>query len=143
MSTHSDRPMSDSDRYRNRSEVPRGSGDAGEGSNDRFWPLVGLAAFGALVLLVAGLVIGGWTMALPVLVLVAAGALFVGAHRAVALRKTEVRDGRLVDATAGDNSDPVPHVGMDAGDLGNTPQAPPGGHDIPVDAPNKGDLRKS
>jgi hypothetical protein len=133
----------ESDRLRNRSEVPRAGDGREAGTQDRFWPLVGLAGLGALVVLVAAVIAGGWTLAIPVLVLAAAGALFIGVHRRLATRKTEVRDGRLVDASADDASDPVPHVGMDAGDLGNTPQAPPGGHDLPIDAPNKGAARHS
>lgn len=133
----------DSDRLRNRTEIPRAEPSRDEVGDDRFWPLVGLAAVGALVVLVAAVVAGGWVLAIPVLVLAAAGALFVGVHRRLATRKTEVRGGRLVDASADDASDPVPHVGMDAGDLGNTPQAPPGGHDLPIDAPNKGAARRS
>jgi hypothetical protein len=135
--------MSTSDRLRNRTEIPRARSARDDAPDDRFWPLAGLAALAFLVLIIGAGIAIGWEFAIPVLALALAGALFVGVHRVLSKRKTAVRDGQLVDTSADDASDPVPHVGMDAGDLGNTPQAPPGGHDIPIDAPNKGAARRT
>jgi hypothetical protein len=142
MSTHAGH-QPNPDRLRNRTEIPRAERDRERTTSDSFWALVGFAVLAGLIVLAAAVVAGGWEMTIPVIVLAAAVALFVGLHRVVALRKTEVRDGRLVDASADDASDPVPHLGPDAGDLGNTPQAPPGEHDVPIDAPNKGAVRRS
>jgi hypothetical protein len=99
-----------------------------------YWPLVGTLAFYGICSLVAMLVLGP-SAALAVLlagvVPLTAVALWVAQVR----RKTAVgRDGRLVDASAEDNADPVPSIGADdSRPVGDSPEL----HDdlIPEDLP--------
>jgi hypothetical protein len=83
---------------------------------------LGFAALAVLAVVVGAT--AGWAYAIPVLVLAAVAAVFIGAHRAMGLAQSRRHGGGGArEAAADDAGDPVPHMGFDEqSQLGSTAQ---------------------
>ena len=90
-------------------------------------PFPWATAIGFAALAVLAVVVGataGWAYAIPVLVLAAVAAVFVGSHRAMGIAQSRRHGpGPEREAAADDARDPVPHMGFDEqSQLGATAQ---------------------
>jgi hypothetical protein len=87
------------------------------------WAL-GLGFAGLAMLAVVAGATAGWAYAIPVLVLAAVMAVFLGSHRAMGIAQSRRHGGGHARESAADDArDPVPHMGFDEqSQLGSTAQ---------------------